>query len=255
MTENNGIKAGQVVFLAAITAALASVGTTYAMHAFGLGPVTTVAPVHETTEPTVTRGVGLIEVPDLVTLDRSAASGLATSAGLEFLVTGEEASDSPAGRVIRQEPLAESNVQSGTAVQVVISSGPPMVEIPEVAERPLVEVRAELEELGLVVEADETSSADQAPGTVVSARPSAGDEVEAGSEVFLIATPAGIEVPDLSGERRYSASQLLEEAGLELGRVRRRYDERRPELIVTLQEPEAGAIVPAGTSVDITIND
>jgi serine/threonine-protein kinase len=68
-------------------------------------------------------------------------------------------------------------------------------------------------------------------------------------------TPPGIAVPDLTNLRLGEARRLLQEAGLEAGRVRRRWDDRRGPDVVLSQEPAAGERVEAGTAIEITANE
>jgi hypothetical protein len=60
-------------------------------------------------------------------------------------------------------------------------------------------------------------------------------------------------VPGVTGLSREQARLSLEEAGLELGRVREEQVEDRPAGSVMEQRPEAGARVPKGSDVDLVV--
>ena len=72
-----------------------------------------------------------VEVPDVVGLTQSAAQASLTSAGLLLgAVTQQPSETVPAGEVLSQSPVAGTSVAVGTAVSLVVSSGPPITEIP-----------------------------------------------------------------------------------------------------------------------------
>ncbi|MEM7608897.1 MAG: PASTA domain-containing protein [Myxococcota bacterium] len=239
----------QVLFVSVVAAMVTSALTTYALHA--LSP-TQPDGVNESAEQV---GDGEpVEVPELVELPSQAAGSTVRNVGLRLVVSGREASPLEEGRVVSQSPLAGSTLTAGDAVQVVISSGPATARIPDLVSRPTAEARVALETLGFVVVLDPTATGD-APDQVVSTAPEAGAEAEVGTTVRVRATPAGIPVPDLERTPYRRARATLEEVGLRLGSVRRRYNERLPDLIIVSQEPAAGTLVPEGTEVELLIND
>ncbi len=247
-TERQPPSVSQVLLISVLAASATSALVTYGLRTLDGAPAATgpaESPAVESGDP--------VDVPNLVEMRSEAAGELVRGRGLRLVVTETEASELAEGVVVRQSPVA-GTLQPSEAVEVVLSSGPEMIRVPELSGRPVAVAQAAAEALGLVVEVDETAEGDT-PGSVMSTSPAAGMEVAAGSTVQLHATPAGIEVPELVGTPYRRARGTLEEAGLALGRVRRRYDERRPEMIVVSQEPEAGARVPAGTEIAIVIND
>ncbi|MCX5757590.1 MAG: PASTA domain-containing protein, partial [Candidatus Hydrogenedentes bacterium] len=68
-----------------------------------------------------------IGIPDVVGMTQSAAQAAITNAGLTVgTVTQQPSATVPEGEVISQSPVAETQVASGSAVDLVVSSGPPM---------------------------------------------------------------------------------------------------------------------------------
>jgi hypothetical protein len=68
---------------------------------------------------------GLVAVPDVVGLDQTSAEGAIVAAGLTVGTVSNQSSDSVnAGDVISQSPIAGTQVSSGSAVDLVISTGP-----------------------------------------------------------------------------------------------------------------------------------
>ena len=241
----------QVIFIAVLSGALASVLTTYGLHALPGQASVSGSPASTAIDSDGNASVG---VPSLVGVPAESAGDMVRNAGLRLVVSATEASDVAEGNVVRQSPLAGSTLPTGDAVDVVLSSGPAMIEVPELSGRPVVEAQSALGELGLEVTMDNTAQGGE-PGTVASTSPEAGMEVVAGTNVTVRATPSGIAIPNLVGSPYRRARETLEAVGLVLGRVRRRYDERRPDLVIVSQEPEAESLVPAGTEVEIVIND
>ena len=73
----------------------------------------------------VTVTEALVVVPDVVGLSRAAAEAAITGANLVLGTVTEEASDTvPADQVIRQNPSSGTEVARGSAVDLVVSSGP-----------------------------------------------------------------------------------------------------------------------------------
>jgi serine/threonine-protein kinase len=233
-----------VIFIALFTSALVSAGMVVGLSRFA--PSVLEPPAEEPTT---------VEVPTVMHIRRDAAGELLDGRGLRLVVT-EERPDAEAdeGTIASQDPLGGSRVDRGTAVAVVISSGPPKVIVPDLVGQPLTEARSELEQLGLEVgEVSETGEGE--PGSVTGLDPSPGTEVLPGSSVDVTAVPAGVEVPDLARLSKRRAQEALEAAGLALGRTRWRFNDSQPPFIVLEQSPAAGQRVPPGSEVEITLNE
>ena len=132
----------------------------------------------------VSRGARLVEVPRVVGLSQEDAQQAIEDARLVVGFVGQEASDQPEGTVISQDPEAETEVEEGSAVNIVVSSGPETVAVPNVVCDPADDARAEIEgrELLYQEEGDEFSASCEA-GTVARQDPEGGAEVGPGSTV------------------------------------------------------------------------
>ena len=200
-------------------------------------------------------GPTTVQVPALLGMRPPAADELLEGRGLRLVVRDEEPStEHEAGDIAEQEPLAGSRVDRGTEVVVVVSSGAPLIDIPQVVGLDVEAARRMMEQAGLTVgRVSETGEGE--PGTVTETNPPQGTATTPDTPVNIVAVPGGIEVPDLVGESSRDAREKIEEVGLEVGRIRRRYDERRGPWVVLSQDPESGQRVPPGTEVELTIND
>jgi eukaryotic-like serine/threonine-protein kinase len=108
------------------------------------------------------------------------------AAGLSFGNVTREASDQPVDTVLSTDPAGGTEVDRGSTVSVVISSGPANVQVPNVIDQDVAAAQTALQEAGFdvsVIEGD--GSCDPAPGTVTGQSPSAGNEVPPGTTVEI----------------------------------------------------------------------
>ena len=93
------------------------------------------------------------------------------------------------GFVITQNPQPGARVQRGRPLNLVISKGPAIVEMPPLVGRPLQEARRVLEELGITVrEVRTTPTADLDPGIVVAQSPEPGTRIRPQDRVTVTVT-------------------------------------------------------------------
>ena len=84
----------------------------------------------------VSKGIPPVPIPNVVGESQADAKQELQDAGLAMVVSGREhSSDVAKGSVISQEPASGVQVDQGSTVTVVISLGPPLVEIPDVVLR------------------------------------------------------------------------------------------------------------------------
>jgi len=139
---------------------------------------------------TVSRGPRPIEVPDVTGDALEDAVATLRELGLETTTTQRRFDDRvPAGRVIEQAPSADSTLSRGDTVEVVVSDGPPPVEVPSVRDLSVSEAVATLQELGFEVEVDRRGGlgAFLRPGQVFDQDPGPGRTRFAGDVITLFA--------------------------------------------------------------------
>ena len=122
-------------------------------------------------------------VPSVVGLSVAEARPLLTEAGLEISEVREEPSDDPEGTVLEVQPPAGSEVDVGSSVVLVASSG--TIEVPNVEGLPESEATAILSQAGFQVLVNDEESATDDPGTVLFQAPAAGTQVSVGSRVAI----------------------------------------------------------------------
>ncbi|HYG73247.1 MAG TPA: Stk1 family PASTA domain-containing Ser/Thr kinase [Actinomycetota bacterium] len=147
---------------------------------------------------TVVGEAELVVVPDVAagTTLEDAQSQL-TDAGLAPGDEVEEASDVEIGLVIGFDPPSGEEVEPGSTVDIIVSSGPAEVSVPEVRCRSFASAQNQLERAGLVaVISDETVAINSACplGNKVAAQdPGPGEVVEPGTTVTLFAAEEAVE--------------------------------------------------------------
>ncbi|MDQ4095474.1 MAG: Stk1 family PASTA domain-containing Ser/Thr kinase, partial [Actinomycetota bacterium] len=94
-------------------------------------------------------------VPEVVGLDQASAEDELEAVGLVPSVQETASDDVDEGVVLDQDPDQGTAVADGSTVTIYVSTGPEAVVVPDVTGQPTPEARAQLEELGLVVEETE----------------------------------------------------------------------------------------------------
>ncbi|MEM9455984.1 MAG: PASTA domain-containing protein [Myxococcota bacterium] len=172
--------------------------------------------------------------------------------GLAIIEDGEKIdSSAEPGSIIEQRPAAGSPLAS-MEIRVTVAKATPEVEVPDVVGEPVDDARKILEEAGFEVPEPSSEASREPKGSVIDQRPAAGKQVKAESIVRLVvAEPAAIEVPKVTGTRLFRARKILEEAGLKVGAIRRVEHEERGEGYILRQTPKPGAEVPPGTEIEL----
>ena len=117
------------------------------------------------------------------------------------------------------------------------------------------EAEDRLEELGLEAEVEERPHPEAPVGEVVDQEPNAGGTVEEGGAVTVIVSsgPKQVEVPDLRGLTEKEAKKTLKDEGLKADDTTKVFSEEEKGTVVA-HEPGPGAVVDAGTEVDLQVS-
>lgn len=200
-------------------------------------------------------GDEVVTVPDLRGQTEAGARALTSRAGLGFeegtsLVNPEV----PEGQVLAQTPLPGEEVAPGSPVRVVLSAGPERRSVPEVRSLSAAQARDLLARSGFDAVVEEVE--DVAPaGRVIEVYPGPGTQLAVPAEVRLVVStgPPLEVVPDVFGMSEAQARTVLEAAGFRIGVPR--YDDFAPYPAGTVvaQGPDAGAAVPVGSRVELTL--
>ena len=138
----------------------------------------------------VSAGQRQLHVPPVLGLTQALAQDAIEKAGLEVGDVTEQESQSARGAVLSASPASGSAVSPSTRVDLVVSSGPPAVNAPDVVGQSYSAARAMLEQVGLRLGDVVTDSlATGIPQTVISQTPAAGARLAPGTRVSLSIVP------------------------------------------------------------------
>jgi beta-lactam-binding protein with PASTA domain/predicted Ser/Thr protein kinase len=204
---------------------------------------------------TVSAGPGTARVPDLQGKARS--EGKKTLTDLGFNVTEEQATSDTIGdnRVIGTRPDVGTELDKGTNVVMVVSSGKERVAVPKVTDLTEDEARSTLESLAFKVTTTEQETPDKDPGTVLKQSPAPDTKLAKGGTVALTIAkePAQVDVPDVGGDGRLAATAALKQAGFVVNQVTQKTGDRTQDLHVISQDPATGGKAKKGSTVTITV--
>lgn len=204
---------------------------------------------------------GKMEVPNLLGLHPNQAKLTVEERGFFLLVEGEEPSDEyPKGVIVRQSPLPGSVLPKGGIIHVYIAGEgvkkEEMVKIPFVKGLQVSAAQNQIINAGLIVGEIKKESNDTVPKDyVIKTLPPEGSMVPKNTPITIFVSSGAslVTVPNLIGKYFPSALSLLEERGLDAGKVRRVLSTEHPENMIIDQSPRPGEKVPKGTKVDITV--
>lgn len=199
-----------------------------------------------------------VEVPNVTGMSVSEASRTLAVAELSLVEAGQEPSeDVPSGSVLRTEPGTGERARAGSSVDVVTSTGPALIAVPDVSGMDVGEATSALTEAGLALgSADSVFSADASKGTVVGSRPEAGSTQRAGTEVTLLVSNGSepIDIPNVVGQPLAAAKTQMGDAGLVTTVREETAPVGTPSGQVMSTEPAVGTTVQVGSSVTLVVS-
>jgi beta-lactam-binding protein with PASTA domain len=197
----------------------------------------------------------MVCAPSVVAMTQNDA--LAAITGAQLAVGSVTYSDAPltAGLVLRQDPPSESSVAHGSQVNLVISSGPPMVSVPSVvgyAQTDAINKIAGAQlAVGTVTPAD---SATVSRGNVISHYPTSGTFVMEGFPVNLVISSGPLTVSNVIGMTQNDAITAITGAQLSVGTITTAYHATVASGHVIIQYPASGSSVAQGSLVNLVIS-
>jgi len=166
----------------------------------------------------------------------------------------EETDDAPPGTVIRQSPAAGTQVAKDCPVNIEITIAVPLTTVGNYVGMSEFEARRQLSAIGLSADVRYQESR-ETPGIVLNQSPPPDSRVRRGFSVTLTVSVQPVKVPNVVGKTLEEARQILTNAGLAVGSVRRVVDigADMPAGRVRSQSPNAEQMVPAGTRVNLEV--
>jgi beta-lactam-binding protein with PASTA domain len=199
-----------------------------------------------------------VAVPHVEGLSRDDASAAITAAKLKVgTITQQTSNTVGLGKVISQDPASGNSVAEGSPVDLVVSSGPPMVSVPDVGGMTRDAATAAL--TGAKLKAgDITQKASGAIGSgkIISQDPAGGSSVAEGSSVKLVISsgPQMVPVPEVEGMTRDAATTALTGAKLKVGDITQKASNTTGSGKIISQDPASGSSVAEGSPINLVIS-
>lgn len=203
-----------------------------------------------------TAGQGMIQTPVFVGVSLREAEAKAAEVGVQVEVQSSESSSMmPVDFVLRQDPDPQTMVQKGRVIEVVTSSGPITLTLPdfvggkfEVAQAFIVANRLVLGDLVEKVDASPV-------GTVLAQEPGSNADVNQGSVVTLtISRGTMASMPDLVGLSLTESRKRLSALGFSVSKVIVSPQTTQPAQLVLRQEPAAGDAIEKGGWIELMVS-
>lgn len=208
----------------------------------------------------ISAGSEEIAVPAVVGLTEEAARAAIEAEGLAVGdVEARADPDFAEGIVLESNPVAGVEIGPSIPVDLVVSSGPEIVTVPEVTDMTERDAITELTAVDLLFTVNEEYNDEVPEGTVIRQDPVAGAEATAGDTVLLVVSlgPAPVTVPELSGMTEAEARQALEERNLVINVSNTTQPVADPEQdgVVVDQIPAPGIEADQGDTVTVTLGE
>jgi len=213
----------------------------------------------ETQKDTETETEGTIEVIDLTGLTIAEAKDLLNADGLGVRKAGTEASeDFEEGEIISQTPEAGDFVEPNTTIEVIISSGPAKIDIPNVKGLTESAAKDKLEDAGFEVKVVEANHDTVEKGKVISQSPGANSLGNEGDTVTITVSLGKkiimVKVPSVVGYDIDTAKAIFIEAGITPVVKEEQYHDTYKKGVVISQGAEVGTEVKLDSPVELIVS-
>jgi beta-lactam-binding protein with PASTA domain len=199
----------------------------------------------------ISSGSQTVAVPNAQGLTQDVATTALTGAKLKVGTVAQQTSNTVAtGSVISQDPASGSSVTEGSPVDLVISSGPQMVTVPNL------EGLTQAAATATITGAKLTVGTVTATGKVISQDPARGSSVAQGSSVNLVISlgPQMVTVPNVEGLTRAAATAAITGANLTVGAITQQSSNTVASGNVVSQDQPSGSSVAEGSPVNLVIS-
>lgn len=221
----------------------------------------------ETQTETESESESLTEEPVVVQNVRGMTQEEAQAAleeqGLSMFVIAIQKSDQPEGTVLEQDPAGGTTVEKGTTVNVIIAGteninygegDEEQIPVPSVIGKMEKEAVNLLSAAGFQVSKSYKYDSTVDSGKVISQSPNGGTAPK-GSTVTIVISQGeqSVTVPSVLGDSQDTATTELKNAGLKV-EVKEAYSDSVKKGLVISQSVASGKVVPAGTTITITVS-
>ncbi|MEO6143380.1 MAG: Stk1 family PASTA domain-containing Ser/Thr kinase [Dermatophilaceae bacterium] len=192
-----------------------------------------------------------LTVPTVTNLTQAQAEAKLVAGGFKP-VASFDTNPAAKGKVVDQTPAAGEQFPRNTEVTITVSSGPGEAVVPNVSGFTLASATQSLKGSDLTVgEVQTVNDPSLDKGKVIETVPAAGETVPAGSPVILKVASGKVKVPDVVGEDRGAAQQILADLKLKT-KTTFRDSANEPEGTV-LAQTNRNATVDVGTVITLAV--
>jgi eukaryotic-like serine/threonine-protein kinase len=194
-----------------------------------------------------------VTVPSVTGEEVGVATTLLESQGFDVDIETRPNAAAP-DTVTEQDPIEGDEVDEGSTIVLTVSSGPSIVDVPDVAGQPEGQARRTLEDAGLQVTTQFRFSETVPDSRAIGTEPAVGTQLQSGASVTLLISKGSnrIEVPGVVGLDDQVALSTLSQSDLGGSVVQR--DDDRPAGQVIAQSPGPGQLVKPGAQVTIFVS-
>lgn len=258
---------GIVVFVVILAVIIYLVGSFFGLFRFGSNSSKNTETQTQTQTQTQTESEQPVVVQEVCGKLQEEAQSELEAQGLYMFVIQEQKSDQPEGTVLNQDPVGGSEVSAGTTINVIIAGTENVdftdsesqseqndVPVPNVVGKLEKDASSTLSAAGFKVSKTYKYDDSVDAGKVVSQSPRGGNAQE-GSTVTIVISQGkkSSTVPSVQGRSKKDAQAALQKAGLKVA-VKEEYSDSVKAGQVISQSVASGKIVPADTTVTITVS-
>jgi len=202
-------------------------------------------------------GGDLVTVPDLEGTESQSAFLTLQELNLKVSEVDETNDQIEAGFVIRTDPIANSEVETGTFVTVVVSLGPEQFGVPNLIGENVEVARTRIEDQGFTVGLIEYSlTEDVDEDIVIRQTPTGGTTAPPDTPVDLLVSngPFSIVVPNVAGGTVDNAILELTRAGFDNVETQEEFSPDVPVAMVISTNPAGGQSIPRDATVIVIVS-
>ncbi len=199
-------------------------------------------------------GAEQVAVPDVRGLNVQDAQAALEKQGLVLGEQTPKPDDNVAeGDIIDQSPESGNQIDKGSSVSVVVSTGVDETTVPTLVGLSLDQAQQALRDAGLELGDSTAKPSDQDRNTVIKVSPNEGETVPSGSRVDVTYASGNNKVPNVSGQSEAAARQKLEQEGFVVGDTQQEESADAAPGTVLRTSPSAGETVRLGTTVSLVV--
>jgi eukaryotic-like serine/threonine-protein kinase len=194
-----------------------------------------------------------IAVADVGLLQKQLAIQKLQQQGFAVKVVSQPSETVPNGEVFKQDPAGGVKTAQGNPVTIYVSTGRPMVAVPDVRKLNLTEAISKLEQEGLSPDVHDVYSS-EAPQTVTAQSPAPNQKVFKDTKVRLNVSQGvrQIGITSVVGMPYANAYSALEGLGFHVVRTDQSSDQPKGEVVN--QDPGPGTNAPVGSTVTLAVS-